>query len=94
MQRFIINTINMLLISLITACSTTVSSSQHSLFKSYNIIQEQMTAITKKSGAMEMFFIEVQSPNDFISEKLMIATLTNGLRSNALNQLIDLLALK
>lgn len=93
MKRSIFLSINVLLTTLTTACSTTGNGSQHSLFQSNNIVQEQMAAITKESGAAEMFFIEVPSPNNIISEKLMLATLATGMRSNVIDQLVELLSL-
>lgn len=82
-------TLATLLFILVTGCSTSTKSSGQ---KRQNPYAEQMTAIMKMTDSTEMYFLEVPSPGDFISDKLMLATLEMGSSSTAIDHLAQLLS--
>ena len=91
MKANLIHSISILaVISLLSACATDGSSKQVSN-KPLTEIEKQMSQIMAASASQEMFFVEVASPNNVISEKIMLASIALGDGSAAINQLSELL---
>ncbi|MDX1750017.1 MAG: hypothetical protein R3271_06835 [Methylophaga sp.] len=82
-------TFTSVLFGLFAGCSTATKSSGQ---KRQNPYAEQMTAIMKITDSTEMYFLEVDSPGNLISEKLMLATFEMGQSTVAIDQLVQLLS--
>lgn len=82
-------TLAILLFSLVTGCYTFTKTSGQKRPHPY---ADQMTAIMKMTDSTEMYFLEVDSPGNLISEKLMLATFEMGASTTAIDQLVQLLA--
>ena len=93
MQKLLVHLLMALLVSsLISACATSPQTHKQAVAKSPSKIEKQMAAILAASGSNEMLFIEVPSPNNLISEKLMLASLVGGGSSTAIDQLKNVLS--
>lgn len=79
------------IMGILSACATDGGGSKQVSSKPLTKIEKQMSRIMAASVSQEIFFIEVPSPNDFISEKLMLATMSLGGGSTAIDQLSELL---
>lgn len=84
-------TFALLFSSLLAGCSTTNSTAPGTARKHQNPYAKQMAAIMVAADSREMFFMEVSSPDNLIAEKLMLATLSAGSSSTAIDQLAQLL---
>lgn len=84
-------TFALLFSSLFAGCSTTNSTTSGTVQKHRNPYAKQMAAIIVAADSREMFFMEVSSPDNLIAEKLMLATLSAGSSSTAIDQLAQLL---
>lgn len=92
MKRMTANLILILCLSvLIAGCSTTNNMANNGQ-KRPNPYAQQMAVIMAAADSREMFFIEVSSPDNLISEKIMLATLEIGQPSTAVDQLVQLLS--
>lgn len=90
-----INTLRFILIlivtSVVTACATDGNGGRQVSNKPLTEIERQMADIMATSKLREMIFIEVPSPNNLISEKLMLATMALGEGSTAVDALNEIL---
>ena len=93
MQKFLLKLLLALVIlSFLNACTTSPETKDQAGTKIPPGTRAQMAAILKASGSNELLFIEVPSPSNFISEKIMLASLAAGGNSNAIDQLTSLLS--
>lgn len=74
------------------ACTTSPQTQKRAVAKPPSKIEKQMAAILAASGSNEMLFIEVSSPNNLISEKIMLASLVRGGSSTGIDQLKNILS--
>lgn len=82
-------TLSTLLFSLVTSCYTSTKSSGQKRPKHY---ADQMTLILEITDSTDLYFLEVPSPGNLISEKLMLTTLEMGQSTLAIDQLVQLLS--
>ena len=82
----------LLILSFVSACATSNGTQKQAAAKPPSKIQKQMATILAASGSKEMLFIEVPSPNNLISEKIMLASLAVGGSSTAIDQLRGILS--
>lgn len=93
MQKSLLKLAMMLVIlQFLNACAMSPEAHDHADANIPHGTQTQMAAILKASGSNELLFIEVPSPSNFISEKIMLASLAAGGTSNAIDQLTSLLS--
>lgn len=77
--------------SIFSGCASDSGGSQQVSSKAVTGITKQMTYILAASKSTKMYFMEVPSPNNFLSEKIMLATIALGDGSTAIDQLAELL---
>lgn len=82
-------TLSTLLFSLVTGCYTSTKSSAQ---KRPNPYADQMISIMEITDSTDLYFLEVPSPGNLISEKLMLATFEMGQSTVAIDQLVQLLS--
>ena len=75
-----------LLFSLVTGCYT---STKLSAQKRPNPYSDQMRSIMEITDSTDLYFLEVPSPGNLISEKLMLATFEMGQSTVAIDQLVQ-----
>lgn len=77
--------------SIFSGCASDSGGSQGVSSKPVTDITKQMAHILAASKSTTMYFMEVPSPNNFLSEKIMLATMALGDGSTAIDQLAVLL---
>lgn len=93
MKKITLNlTLALLFSYLVAGCSTMNDGTTKTVQKKQSPYAQQMAVIMEAANSREMFFMEVPSPNNLISEKLMLASLSMGDSSTAIDQLVHLLS--
>ena len=77
--------------SIFSGCVSDSGGSPQVSSKAVTDITKQMTYILAASKSTKMYFMEVPSPNNFLSEKIMLARIALGDGSTAIDQLAELL---